>query len=107
MKVITPGREQKGWSEEFYCTGEGNSGGGCGAKLLIEQGDLFRTRSSHMGETEEFITFKCCECGVLTDIERDFPSYILSSIHIDQNAWWKSLRMNDPNKLVSPDRRDF
>ncbi len=41
MKVIKPGRPQKGWSHEFTCTGDGNGRGGCGAILLVEQEDLY------------------------------------------------------------------
>lgn len=68
MKVLKKGRKQKGWSVEVDCTGSGNGGGGCGARLLVEQPDLFRTTRSIRDETEHFVTFKCCECGVLTDL---------------------------------------
>lgn len=40
MKVLRPGRKQKGWSTEAECTGLGNGGGGCGAKLLVEEDDV-------------------------------------------------------------------
>jgi hypothetical protein len=70
MKVLKPGRPQKGWSKESLCTGAGNGDGGCGALLLVEQADLFITTSSHYdGSNDEFVTFKCGECGVLTDID--------------------------------------
>lgn len=69
MKVIEKGREQRGWSEEIICTGAGNGNGGCGAKLLIEQPDLFHTIHQVKDETDYFVTFECCECGVLTDIK--------------------------------------
>ena len=69
MKVIEKGRQQKGWSREFNCTGSGNGAGGCGARLLVEQGDVFETKSSHHdGSVDSYATFKCSECGVLTDI---------------------------------------
>lgn len=69
MKVIEKGREQCGWSAEVVCTGKGNCGGGCGAKLLVEQADLYLTSSSHYdGSREEYATFRCCECRVQTDI---------------------------------------
>ncbi len=68
MKVIKEGRPQKGWAKEFECTGNGNGNGGCGATLLIEQADVFRTTSSARDEITYYNTFKCCECGVLTDI---------------------------------------
>jgi len=69
MKVLKPGREQKGWSVEVTCTGKGNGDGGCGAVLLVEEDDIYRTTSSHMGETDHFETFKCSECGVETDFK--------------------------------------
>lgn len=68
MKVIKEGSGQKGWSKKFECSGAGNDGGGCGAVLLVEQGDLFKTTSHARNETTTYVTFKCCECGVLTDI---------------------------------------
>lgn len=75
MKVIKPGREQKGWSKQFKCTGNGNGDGGCGAILLVEEGDLYRTERSFMAETDHYITFKCCACGVETDLsKKDEPS---------------------------------
>lgn len=76
MKVIKKGRPQKGWSKKYTCTGKGNNGGGCGAKLLVEAGDLFQTASHHYdGSSESYVTFKCPECGVLTDIsDSDIPS---------------------------------
>jgi hypothetical protein len=69
VKVLTPGTGQRGWSKKCTCTGGGNGGGGCGASLLVEQGDLFQTTSNARDETTYYITFKCPECSVLTDIE--------------------------------------
>jgi hypothetical protein len=68
MKVIKPGRAQKKWAKEFKCTGTGNGSGGCGATLLVEEDDLFQTHVNSMDETDYFTTFKCCACGVFTDI---------------------------------------
>lgn len=68
MKVLKKGTPQKGWAKEFTCTGSGNGGGGCKAKLLVEQDDVFRTYSHCRDETDTYNTFKCSECGVLTDI---------------------------------------
>lgn len=74
MKVIEPGREQQGWSKQYKCTGEGNKGGGCGAQLLVEQDDVFRTQSHARDETTNYATFRCCLCGVWTDIrEGELP----------------------------------
>jgi len=69
MKVLKKGRQQKGWATEVICSGQGNGGGGCGAVLLVEQGDLFHTASHARDETTVYTTFRCCECGVLTDIK--------------------------------------
>lgn len=75
MKVLEKGTGQKGWSGKFRCTGNGNGGGGCGAVLLVEEPDLYRTSRTDMkAETDYFVTFTCIECGVETDIE-DFPSH--------------------------------
>lgn len=69
MKVVKKGRKQKGWAKEHDCTGNGNGRGGCGAKLLVEQDDVFMTESHHYdGSHEYYHTFQCPECGVLTDI---------------------------------------
>jgi len=75
VKVVEKGRPQTGWAKEYKCTGKGNKGGGCGATLLVEQGDLFMTaHHCYDGSSDYYVTFKCCECGVLTDIpESDAP----------------------------------
>ena len=74
MKTIKKGRSQKGWAAEKTCTGNGNGGGGCSARLLVEQGDVFETASHHYdGSSETYATFKCGECGVLTDITEPLP----------------------------------
>lgn len=68
MKVLAKGRPQKEWSIERICTGAGNDGGGCGAKLLVGKSDLFTTASSsYDGSSEIYVTFQCPECKVLTD----------------------------------------
>jgi hypothetical protein len=89
VKILKPGREQKGWSKEFECLGYGNGDGGCGAWLLVEQDDLFYTRSSCRDEVDVFVTFMCPSCKVLTDIksppsikirerrESDYPSFVI------------------------------
>jgi hypothetical protein len=76
MKVIKKGREQKGWSKEYKCTGKGNGGGGCGAILLVSEGDLYQTASHHYdGSSEYYTTFRCPCCSVQTDVE-DVPSSV-------------------------------
>jgi len=69
MKVLEKGTGQTGWAKEFACSGAGNGGGGCKAKLLVEAGDLFHTHHyDYGGGHDRYTTFKCAECGVLTDI---------------------------------------
>lgn len=94
MKIIKPGRQQKGWSKQYKCTGKGNNDGGCGATLLVEQGDLFQTSSSARDETDYFVTFKCEACGVLTDIpDRDAP---VSASALPRQAAWEKARSLQP-----------
>ena len=77
MKVIKKGREQKGWAEEFTCTGKGNDDGGCGAVLLVEEDDIFITHSSARDESIYYATFECPDCGVKTDPPKDkIPSEV-------------------------------
>lgn len=69
MKVLKKGRDVKGWSAELKCTGHGNGEGGCGSILLVEHSDLFETgRHCYDGSSDYFITFRCPECLVMTDI---------------------------------------
>ena len=79
MKIIKEGRNQKGWAKELECTGEGNSKGGCGAILLVEEGDIFHTHHYDYGGGHDIYTsFECAACGVITDIDapsRRYPDY--------------------------------
>lgn len=80
MKVISKGRQQKGWSTEAKCTGHGNGMGGCGAVLLVEQDDLYLTKNcDYTGDCDYFVTFQCVECGVETDLP-SVPSSIKWSL---------------------------
>jgi hypothetical protein len=99
MRILKPGRLQTGWAKEQECTGNGNGNGGCGALLLVEQGDLFSTEASHQGEVDHFVTFRCEACGVLTDID-GVPSYVQDSLPTRQ-AW-----MEVHLRTVVPDTRD-
>lgn len=74
MKVIKKG---KPWSVEAMCTGAGNGDGGCGAKLAVEEGDLYITESHSRDETEQHVTFRCCDCLAETDVGKNkVPSAI-------------------------------
>ena len=66
MKVLEPGREQKGWITEAHCTGNWNGGGGCGALLLVEPDDVFITENHTQGN-DVIVTFRCPDCGSTTD----------------------------------------
>ena len=87
MKVLKKGRPQRGWSKELECTGAGNGGGGCGARLLVEIGDVFETERSCMGrDIDYFVTFRCSECGVLTDID-NVPSHVREAAKVQRPLW--------------------
>lgn len=68
METTNSGTGQTGYSWDVTCTGEGNGGGGCDAELRVSQGDLFTTENKVRDETTRFVTFKCHDCGVLTDL---------------------------------------
>ena len=72
MKVLQEGNPN-GWEIEQVCTGSGNGDGGCKARLLVAEDDIFvTTRTYYNSETEYFYTFECPCCGVKTDIpEKD------------------------------------
>lgn len=73
MEVVKAGRPQKGWSNEFVCTGKGSGEGGCGAVLLVSQYDVYRKIVGYDGyyddEPMHGNFFICSQCGVETKIE--------------------------------------
>ncbi|HIS18055.1 MAG TPA: hypothetical protein IAC02_05550 [Candidatus Coprovivens excrementavium] len=75
MKVLEKG---PGWSMEVRCTGAGNGGCGCGARLLVERGDIYLTHSYDYGGGHDiYYTIRCPECNVETDIdESKVPSLV-------------------------------
>ncbi len=97
MKVVKEGRPQKGWAKEYKCTGKGNDGGGCGATLLVEEGDLSCTYSHARDETTTYLTFSCCQCGVKTDIWDDETG---DNCPISHETY---LRVNDRTKEAASD----
>jgi hypothetical protein len=81
MKVLEKGRTQKGWSTEIVCTGAGFGGEGCGAKLLVEQPDLY-TVLDGTGYAEGLnfaAAFTCSECGVETKLG-EIPTQVLRKL---------------------------
>jgi hypothetical protein len=85
MKTLEKGRKQKGWSDEFRCTGNGNLGGGCGALLLVERDDVYQTYTHCRDDMTIHNTFMCHECGVETDIKNQLPF-----IPPSKSAWLKA-----------------
>ncbi len=80
MKIIKKGRDQIGWATQTLCTGKGNGEGGCGAELLVEEGDLYFTSSGHYdGSIDYFTPLTCPICGVKTDLE-DVPSSVADRV---------------------------
>ena len=73
MKVLKPGT---GWHIEVVCTGKGNGDGGCGAKLLVEKDDIYKTRSvDRDGFSDNYFTICCIQCGIETDIDEELIPY--------------------------------
>lgn len=90
METIKPGTKQARWTTTVTCSGNGNRGGGCGAELRVSQGDLFTTESHARDETTRYVTTKCQECGVLTDL-CELPSTLIPADIVrglpTQRAW--------------------
>lgn len=60
------------WCLRQKCTGYGNSGIGCKSLLLVEQDDIYMTRSCCCnGDYDLCYTFKCPVCGNETDVNED------------------------------------
>ena len=100
MKVLEKGRPQAGWAKECKCTGDGNGGVGCGAKLLVDAGDLYKTHRYCRDEHDVFTTFKCPECGVETDI--DGAPYNVTKNLPDGWEEWDERRLAMANGLYAP-----
>jgi hypothetical protein len=84
MKVIQKGRKQRGWAMEFSCIGDLK--GGCGAKLLVEEDDIYETGIG--GDGDDFCrTFRCPECGVETH---------LPAAGIPTSIWEKTMGRRSP-----------
>ena len=89
MKLLKQGRKQRGWAVERTCSGSGNGDGGCGAFLLVEEGDLFFTESHCRDESSTYTTFVCSECGVKTDIKNEVvPAHVRAKLR-SYEVWAK------------------
>lgn len=85
MKVIHTG-DLHTWVAEAECSGRGNGGGGCWARLLVEAQDVFGTCVQNHGETRHFISFRCCLCGTHTDLPR--TQYPPATVEVPPLAEW-------------------
>ena len=87
--------EERGpWGLEQICTGKGNGDGGCGSKLLVEEGDIYVTASSdYVGDIDYYYTFKCPVCGKETDIKKELVPH-----SIQRKALEKYRNQIDKNK---------
>ena len=98
MKTLKPGRDQKGWATQFTCTGKGNKDGGCGAELLVEQDDLFKSQHTDYGnDTTHYLSFNCHCCGVMTDIpQTKWPSHAIQETLPSWKEYKEGKRSSDP-----------
>lgn len=81
MKILEIGKSDF-WETEQICTGRGNGNGGCGAKLLVAETDIYITKSLSI-EDNIFTdyTFKCPCCSKETDIpKRKIPRSVRRNI---------------------------
>lgn len=77
MKVLEPGNGQTEWSQEFICSGIGNGGGGCGAKLLVGKSDLYiTTRRDYLGDVDRYVKFRCSVCHVETTVSDKYRRHV-------------------------------
>lgn len=104
MEVLEKGEKQKGWAIKTRCTGKGNGGGGCTALLKVDQSDMFKTASSVMGEVTYYVTFRCCECGVMTDLQNSDrgPVVVPNGIKIAKGVSHPDGGWCHPNDLEKP-----
>ena len=97
MRILKPGRKQSGWATEETCTGLGNGGGGCEARLLVEQKDLFRTFRHSVDETADYVTFECSSCKVWTDLgQKNRPPYEIVSLLPNATTWADAKKRKKP-----------
>jgi len=90
MKVLRKGNAALlGWKREFKCNGHDLGGGGCGAFLLVEFGDLYKLYKPD--ETNTLICFMCPECGTETS-----PNWM----DLGKIRWYQNDIPNRPQHLT-------
>lgn len=82
MRVLVPGRAQHGWAAEVKCEGvpydlgpgiKITQNGGCGAKLLVEQNDIYLMSEKCHSDVIAYVAFRCPSCGVISFVRGDLP----------------------------------
>jgi hypothetical protein len=92
MQVLEKSQPKNQWTETVTCTGVPNVRQGCGAKLIINEDDLFRIEIGNAGFQHYIAQFQCPECGVRTDFD-DYPN---ASILQD---YWQHASFRDESDL--------
>ena len=103
MKILKPKEELKIWSQEYECSGFK----GCGAKLLIEFGDLYSCISHNC--KRRVYAFICPECGLKHEFSPGSPN---GNIYIDRYVYHHSSQIpkekdhpywnQEENKIIYP-----
>lgn len=84
MKILKDGEQKKPWTKEVDCKN-------CKAKLLLEEGDLYYTRSfDKIGDGELFTSYTCVYCDNENDIK--LGNKEKTKIFYDKNTWNESIR---------------
>jgi hypothetical protein len=74
--MVTVLEKGRGFSVVVECTGSGNGGHGCGAKLGCNRDDMRYYPGVSWGSRDPAITIRCPECGSCTDLPRSkWPSF--------------------------------
>lgn len=79
MKILKEG------NVTVECTGKGNNNVGCGALLVLEKGDVFKTYHHARFETRTFYTIKCKSCSAKTDVGAKY-AHLLGSNPDNQSS---------------------
>ncbi len=104
MKVLEDGKNPRSWTTKIVCSGNGNGGQGCGAKLLAEFDDFrhFPRQEFQWRIAPEAVVCKCPQCGVLTDLTKDKWPPRMDLMRKFSSAWARGERevVADVNRLL-------
>jgi hypothetical protein len=70
VKILVHGGGRPRWERELVCTGGVSPQAGCGALLLVEEGDLLEKGDLFLRQRLAGLPayFRCPECGALTAV---------------------------------------